>query len=135
MAAYDVVVIGAGPAGSAAAGTLAFSGRRVLVLEKEHFPRRKVCGDFLSAAAVRQLAAMGVLPELAPHAERIVRGTFSARSGREIPFGLPGASLGLSRAKLDEGLARWAMGFGAEVCFGVRVRAVARTGGRFHVRL
>jgi flavin-dependent dehydrogenase len=49
---YDALVVGAGPAGSASAATRARGGRRVLHLEKDRFPRSKVCGEFLSAAAL-----------------------------------------------------------------------------------
>lgn len=56
----DVIVVGAGPAGSSAAFYLARSGLDVLVLEKSVFPREKVCGDGLTPRAVKQLIAMGV---------------------------------------------------------------------------
>ena len=60
----DVIVVGAGPAGSATAFYLATAGLDVLVLEKTHFPREKVCGDGLTPRAVKALTAMGVpLPE------------------------------------------------------------------------
>jgi len=55
-----VIVVGAGPAGSAAAFHLASAGVDVLVLEKEEFPREKVCGDGLTPRAVHQLIRMGV---------------------------------------------------------------------------
>jgi flavin-dependent dehydrogenase len=129
---YDVVVIGAGPAGSAAAGLLALRGRRVLVLEKERFPRRKVCGEFLSAQAAEQLAALGLRAEIETPAERIHRGGLFLPGGEEIPFRLPAAALGVSRARLDERLARWAEDRGAEVRLGVRVRGVID---RFRVRV
>ncbi|MDT0309461.1 geranylgeranyl reductase family protein [Streptomyces sp. DSM 44917] len=58
--AADVVVVGAGPAGSAAAYHLARHGLAVLLLEKSAFPREKVCGDGLTPRAVHQLIRMGV---------------------------------------------------------------------------
>ncbi|HET9519270.1 MAG TPA: geranylgeranyl reductase family protein [Actinoplanes sp.] len=56
----DVIVVGAGPGGSAAAYHLARHGVRVLLLEKTQFPRDKVCGDGLTPRATRQLIRMGV---------------------------------------------------------------------------
>jgi menaquinone-9 beta-reductase len=60
----DVIVVGAGPAGSSVAYYLASAGLDVLVLEKTSFPREKVCGDGLTPRAVKALTAMGVpMPE------------------------------------------------------------------------
>ncbi|MDD6792938.1 MAG: geranylgeranyl reductase family protein, partial [Thermobifida fusca] len=56
----DVIVVGAGPAGSTAAHYLATAGLDVLLLEKTAFPREKVCGDGLTPRAVKQLVAMGI---------------------------------------------------------------------------
>src|SRR5262249_57911800 len=56
----DVIVVGAGPAGSAAALRLAQAGLEVLVLEKARFPREKVCGDGLTPRAVKALTGMGM---------------------------------------------------------------------------
>jgi geranylgeranyl reductase family protein len=56
----DVIVVGAGPAGSATAYHLAQAGLDVLLLEKSTFPREKVCGDGLTPRATRQLIKMGV---------------------------------------------------------------------------
>ncbi|MBH5335494.1 geranylgeranyl reductase family protein [Streptomyces pactum] len=56
----DVIVVGAGPAGSAAAYHLAKAGLDVLLLEKTAFPREKVCGDGLTPRATKQLVAMGI---------------------------------------------------------------------------
>ena len=56
----DVIVVGAGPAGSSTATYLARSGLDVLLLEKTSFPREKVCGDGLTPRAVRELTALGV---------------------------------------------------------------------------
>jgi len=56
----DVIVVGAGPGGSAAAYHLAQAGLDVLLLEKSEFPREKVCGDGLTPRAVRSLVGMGI---------------------------------------------------------------------------
>jgi menaquinone-9 beta-reductase len=59
----DVVVVGAGPGGAAAAAHLALRGRDVLLLEKDAFPRDKVCGDGLTPRVVRELLALGMVDE------------------------------------------------------------------------
>ena len=59
-AAADVIVVGAGPAGSTAAYYLAAAGLDVLLLEKTSFPREKVCGDGLTPRGVRCLIGMGI---------------------------------------------------------------------------
>ncbi|MGW3494234.1 geranylgeranyl reductase family protein [Streptomyces sp. NPDC001020] len=56
----DVIVVGAGPAGSTTAYYLAKSGLDVLLLEKTAFPREKVCGDGLTPRAVKELVGMGI---------------------------------------------------------------------------
>lgn len=56
----DVIIVGAGPAGSTAAAYLAASGLDVQVVEKTTFPREKVCGDGLTPRAVRELILLGI---------------------------------------------------------------------------
>ena len=62
---FDVVVVGAGPSGSASAYWLALSGYKVALVEKKTFPREKTCGDGLTPRAVYQLQIMGLSEELA----------------------------------------------------------------------
>jgi geranylgeranyl reductase family protein len=64
---FDVLVIGGGPSGAAAAYWLAERGRRVLVVEKKRFPREKTCGDGLTPRAVRELHGMGLAEPLAEY--------------------------------------------------------------------
>jgi geranylgeranyl reductase family protein len=64
---FDVLVVGGGPSGAAAAYWLAQRGRRVLVVEKKRFPREKTCGDGLTPRAVRELHDMGLAEPLADY--------------------------------------------------------------------
>ena len=61
---YDVLIVGAGPAGSAAAYYLVKGGLDVLVLDKAEFPRHKTCGDGLTPRAVNVLRHMGLMEEV-----------------------------------------------------------------------
>ena len=58
---FDVIVIGAGPAGVSSAVFLAARGYRILLLDQARFPRDKVCGEFISPAAARILDELGIL--------------------------------------------------------------------------
>src|SRR5882672_2109758 len=60
QAAFDAVIIGAGPAGSAAAILLARAGLAVALVEKQRFPRRKVCGECIAASNLPLLDALGI---------------------------------------------------------------------------
>lgn len=90
---WEVLVVGAGPAGTMAARTLARAGKRVLLIDRAHFPRAKVCGSCLSARAVHLLTHQGlghVLEDAVPtrtaslrfgrlHAELSTRGVVLSR--------------------------------------------------------
>src|SRR5689334_16110059 len=67
MTDTDVLVVGGGPSGAAAAYWLAKAGHEVLLVEKKHFPRVKTCGDGLTPRAVKQLNDMGLADALTKH--------------------------------------------------------------------
>ncbi len=128
MTAWDAVVVGAGPAGSAAATVLSLAGRRVLLLEKDRFPRAKVCGEFLSGdalASIERLGARTALEALGP--ERIEEGSVHPARGGAVHFRLPAPALGISRLRLDDLLARRAREAGAEARFSCRVLSTSGT--------
>ncbi|HTR82259.1 MAG TPA: FAD-dependent monooxygenase [Bacteroidota bacterium] len=83
---YDVIVIGAGPAGSSAAAVLARGGARVLLCDKENFPREKICGDCINPGCWRIFDELGVSEEIAAHAESIHGISIVGRSGKLINF-------------------------------------------------
>ncbi|MBO9514369.1 MAG: NAD(P)/FAD-dependent oxidoreductase [Variovorax sp.] len=110
-AACDVLVIGAGPAGSACAQTLAREGFDVVLADRHEFPRDKVCGDGLIPDAHRALARLGVLDEVLARARAATRvGCVGPGGGRvEVPARLAV----LPRRELDEILRQAALAAGA----------------------
>ncbi|MHB1923280.1 MAG: NAD(P)/FAD-dependent oxidoreductase [Acidimicrobiales bacterium] len=90
MSRYDAIVAGAGPAGVAAALTLARGGAEVLVLDRARFPRDKCCGDGLTAGALRGLESLGLDPSAVPSWTVVTDVCLRSPSGREVAMGLPG---------------------------------------------
>jgi menaquinone-9 beta-reductase len=118
----DVIVIGAGPAGSAAAYWLATSGHRVIVIERRDFPRSKACGDVLTPRAVHQLDEMGLTDSCARwHRHDGVRIAGNGRS-HELRWPAhprqPDHGLVARRRELDELLAANAARAGATLLYG-----------------
>ncbi|GAB4323153.1 MAG: NAD(P)/FAD-dependent oxidoreductase [Candidatus Sumerlaeia bacterium] len=107
---------------------LARAGRRVLLVEKDRFPRDKVCGEFLSGESLRLLAELGCLEQVeAAGPARISRWRFTAPSGAVLERRLPRVSLGISRRTLDAILFRHAARSGADTLEGVEARRVVVT--------
>jgi menaquinone-9 beta-reductase len=115
----DVIVVGAGPAGTSTAYHLANAGLDVLLLEKASFPRDKICGDGLTPRAVRQLVSMGLDLD-APGWQRN-KGLRIVGAGHRIELPWPDLatfpSYGMvrTRSDLDEILARHAEKAGARL--------------------
>ena len=122
----DVIVVGAGPAGSASAHYLAAAGLDVLILEKSTFPRDKVCGDGLTPRAVAELVRMGV-PLPAEDGWMRNRGLRVVGGGHTIHLPWPDIQrypdYGMAKARtgLDEALVRHAQRTGARLLEGVSV--------------
>jgi flavin-dependent dehydrogenase len=110
---WDVIVMGAGVAGSLAARELARSGLRVLLVEKRNLPRPKVCGACLNGAALEILARVGLSAEI-DALDGPVLTQFALRRGTShLRLPLP-AGRAISRELLDLTLARAAIAAGAE---------------------
>jgi geranylgeranyl reductase family protein len=131
MQQFDVLIAGAGPAGSSAAIALARRGYVVALLDKEQFPREKLCGDFLNPINWPMLRELDVEKELLsrPH-KKVVSFRLTTFFGEEVEVpiknGETGFGLGLRRAHLDDVLLRKAESEGAAVLQRCRVKQLKR---------
>ncbi len=115
---WDAIVIGAGPAGSVVARQLALGGRRVLLLDKKRFPRRKVCGACLNHGAVTLLEEIG-LGNILHDSGAVELSGFDLRSGsRRLSLPLP-SGRAVSRSVLDQQLVEAAIRAGVTFHDGV----------------
>jgi flavin-dependent dehydrogenase len=120
----EMVIVGGGPAGAAAAIALARAGRPTLLIEREPVPAEKVCGEFLAMDAAAALVALGLCPSSlgAVPIRRAVMAAGRHRAEMDLPF----AAWGLPRAVLDAALLNHARDSGAEVRCGTGVAAAHR---------
>lgn len=120
---YDIIIAGAGPAGSSAAIHMAASGLKVLLVEQKKFPRAKLCGEFISPECQGHFQKLGVARAIVCSGPATLSETvFYSSRGHQVTvpsswFG-ERMALGLSRAVMDEVLLRRACEVGVEVLEG-----------------
>ena len=126
---FDVVIVGAGPSGSACAYWLAKAGWSVCLIEKKTFPREKTCGDGLTPRSVFQIQEMGLERDVAAHGHRY-NGLRAFGFGASLEMNwpdhpkFPNYGYTITRFNLDGMVAERAEGFGATLLNGVEVTAL-----------
>src|SRR6476660_3008561 len=142
MKLFDAVIVGAGPSGSATAIGLARRGYDVALIDKQNFPREKLCGDFINPINWGVFADLGVADRVlaAPHGE-VTGFRITNCSGREAEarFRLrelePSMGLGLRRAALDQLLVERAAELGAVTHLGCRIEKLSRIAHGWHLKI
>lgn len=129
----DVLVVGAGPAGSATAAWAARHGLDVTLVDAETFPRDKPCGDGLTPRAIAEMDALGLSPWLEGRARNW--GLRAAGFGQELYLPWPGGSLprnggAAPRVVLDDAIRQVALDSGAQAIEGHRATDVVMDGSR-----
>lgn len=132
MADFDVIVIGAGPGGSNAARHLAMAGRKVLMLDRQKFPRLKVCAGWITPAALRLL---DLPPAEYPHTlQKFASGSVVLNNKYYVTDYGTTASYGIIRKEFDDFLAKRAQSSGAVLKEEVRIKTIQRDSDCVRVR-
>jgi menaquinone-9 beta-reductase len=130
MELFDVVIVGGGPAGSSCAAFCALAGLRTLILERERFPREKVCGDCLNPACWPVLRRLGIAERVRELPHGILNTVeFIAIGGRNIVVDLPSgekSEIAVKRSLFDDLLLRRADALGAHICEETTVSALSK---------
>ncbi len=127
-----ILIVGAGPSGSSAAIRLCSIGYHVTLIEREIFPRNKLCGEFLSPECVDHFRELGILDEiLSSGANRVLRTTFYDERGNNFTirsdwFSGKEHALSVSRATLDSIILNKAREHGVSVLQGWRAIGILR---------
>lgn len=127
-AMFDVAIVGSGPGGATCAAFCARAGLHTLLLERETFPREKVCGDCLNPSCTPVLERLGVSGRIRalPHG-KLKQVDFIAIGGQILSVELPvDAEIAVKRSLLDELLLKCAAESGAEIRQGATVREITR---------
>ena len=139
---FDAIIVGAGPAGSAAAILLARAGWAVALVERQRFPRRKVCGECVAASNLPLLEALGVATDFGTAAGPELRRMTLMGRDSEVIADLPGAAderfrwgRALGRETLDTLLLAHALRTGAEIFQPWSLQAIEGTAGAWHCDL
>jgi geranylgeranyl reductase family protein len=135
---FDVVIVGAGPAGTAAAITACDLGLDAALVDKAAFPRDKTCGDGLTTGALRLLEGLGLAFGELPSYASVRETVLVSPSGRQVVLPLPvdGQYAGVvPRAELDAALVALARRRGADVREGVAATGLAAHAGGVTVEL
>ena len=135
---YDAIVVGAGPAGATAAALLAQAGWRIALIEKTPFPRRKVCGEFISETTWPLLRQLGIAGALLDIAGPVVRRVGVYAGGATVSAALPAppgraheGGRALGREHLDTLLLQRAAELGADIWQPWTLSGIAATGGGY----
>ncbi|MGH9768091.1 MAG: FAD-dependent monooxygenase [Blastocatellia bacterium] len=125
---YDVIIIGAGPAGSTLSTLLASAGIHALVLEKSQFPREKLCGEFITPECLNVFDHLGVRERMYDAGARTIKQwMLFAPDGRGVSVPMKWIAdghkhaIGISRARMDLILLERAREAGADVREGFHV--------------
>ena len=123
---FDVAIVGSGPAGASCAAFCARAGLRTVLLERETFPREKVCGDCLNPLCTTILERLGIAARVRGLTHGALRRVdFIAIGGRTVSVDLPdGAEIAVKRSLLDDLLLHCAAESSAEVRQGATVTAL-----------
>ena len=114
MKEIEVLIIGGGLAGLTAAIHLSKKGFQVIVIEKNEFPKHKVCGEYISNEVVPYLNWLGINSNDL-HSTLITKLQFSIPNGKTVDCVLPLGGFGISRYALDEYLHRKAVSYGCTI--------------------